>query len=399
MEEFKTENPIIGETEENKEVETPLTVNTVEAEAAPVAVAFEPLADEAKAAEEKANKRRIKRAVSAASTVPIINMGVSIVITYTLPFIVSYIYQIVAVISGTVPSEESYFYFVEYFFNGSGVVAQAVSILLYAVLMASGPLVFWIINSKHRFKELIGSSKVSFSKYVYCTVFAIGISSVFNIIAGLILSFLSALGIEMFVPDFSAPSAEYSVAAMVLYIISITVMPGIFEEFAYRGFTVSRIRKAAPYAAIFLSSITFSLMHGTVTQIPGAFIFGLVLGYFVVKYDCIWIGVVAHFVNNLFSILPSVISQYVNAVEIINLASSAVSAIILVATFCLVPVYLMRHGIKIKTEEGALGFKDGMKAVFTSAGFYVMLFVAVLNFITTNFGEEILNYVLSVWVK
>ncbi len=397
MEEFKTENQTVIENNVSEAAEPSASATAEKAEAAVFeppapAEAFTPTIN----GEEKANKKRIKRTVSAANTVPIINMGASVIATYTLPFIVAYIYQIAVLISGSIPSEESYGYFVDYFFNGNGVVAQSVSMLIYAVLMAIGPLIFWIINSRHRFKEVTGSGKVSPSKFLYCTVFSIGISSIFNVIAGMILSLLSALGVDMRVPDFSAPSAEYSVAAMILYIISLTVMPALFEEFAYRGFAVFKIRKLAPYAAIFISSITFSLMHGTVTQIPGSFVFGLILGYFVVKYDCIWIGVVAHFLNNLFSILPDVISQYWNAPAIIDFGFSLFYSGIFVVTLCLVPVYLIRHGIKLDVGKDALGFKEGMKAVFTSAGFYIMLVFAVLNFVTTNFGQKIFDYFLAV---
>ena len=41
------------------------------------------------------------------------------------------------------------------------------------------------------------------------------------------------------------------------------------------------------------------------TQFPNAFLMGLVIGYFVVKTNSIWTGIVIHFVNNALSVLVS----------------------------------------------------------------------------------------------
>ncbi|MBQ2945315.1 MAG: CPBP family intramembrane metalloprotease [Clostridia bacterium] len=374
--------------------------NTAQASPEPASAPCETVAapafDEKLEAQKRAFvKKQIKRDISLSNTVPIINMLFSSALTFILPFAAAFIYGLTVALSGGQPNDESYAYFIDTFFSGSGAIAQAVNIVIYMLMLSVGPLIYWIIRSKYKFTELIGMKKVTFSKMLYCTVFAIGISYVFNVIASMVLAFLTALGLDMTVPDFSAPESGSSLMANVLYIISLTVMPCIFEEFAYRGFTTARVRKTAPYAAILVSSLAFSLMHGTVTQIPGSLVFGLVLGYFVVRYDCIWIGVFAHFVNNLFAILPSLLSQYLPELAV-NLIFSAVTVAIFVAMLCLVPVYLIRHGIKIKGDEGALSFGESMKAVFTSVGFYLMLGAAVINFITTNFGADILTFIMGI---
>ena len=68
-----------------------------------------------------------------------------------------------------------------------------------------------------------------------------------------------------------------------LYIFSVSAVPALAEEFAFRGIVMGRLRKYGNCFAIVASAVMFGAMHGNTTQIVFAFILGLVFGF----VDCV----------------------------------------------------------------------------------------------------------------
>ena len=84
-------------------------------------------------------------------------------------------------------------------------------------------------------------------------------------------------------------------------ILSIVLVSPFAEELVFRmGIQRHLIRhKMSPQVAILLSSLLFGIVHGNPAQIPGAVIFGCVLGWLYWKSGTFWLPVVAHCFNNL----------------------------------------------------------------------------------------------------
>jgi membrane protease YdiL (CAAX protease family) len=76
----------------------------------------------------------------------------------------------------------------------------------------------------------------------------------------------------------------------ILYIIYLFTIRIFVEEWFFRGFLVKRI-------GIFLSAFLFSLAHigyASIVEIVGAFILGLLLGYYFKKTNNIYPNIIAH---------------------------------------------------------------------------------------------------------
>ena len=73
------------------------------------------------------------------------------------------------------------------------------------------------------------------------------------------------------------------------------IVPAVFEEFAFRGVVLNKLRKFGDSYAIIMSAVLFGLMHGNLSQIPFAFILGLVIGFIAVKTNSIIPGILIHF--------------------------------------------------------------------------------------------------------
>lgn len=138
---------------------------------------------------------------------------------------------------------------------------------------------------------------------------SIGLSVTFfgNYLTGWISNLFSIFGINLGSPDFTPPSDPL---AILVYVISMTLLPAFLEEFATRGVVLGALRPYGDGVAIWCSAITFALMHNNMVQGPFTLVMGLILGYLVVYTDSIWPAVAVHFLNNLIAVFFQFAPQY-----------------------------------------------------------------------------------------
>ena len=88
----------------------------------------------------------------------------------------------------------------------------------------------------------------------------------------------------------------------VIALLGMLVLVGPFmEELVFRmGIQRHLMRhRMHPWVAIAVSSVIFGVIHGNPAQIPGAVLFGVVLGWLYWRSGTIWMPVAAHAFNNL----------------------------------------------------------------------------------------------------
>ena len=92
-------------------------------------------------------------------------------------------------------------------------------------------------------------------------------------------------------------------ALLPIALFAAAIMPAFYEEFAFRGYLQKNTESLMkPMRAIIGASIIFTLIH--MNAVGSIQIFGLamIFGYMVYKTDCIWVGFVAHALNNIYAI-------------------------------------------------------------------------------------------------
>lgn len=94
-----------------------------------------------------------------------------------------------------------------------------------------------------------------------------------------------------------------SIFIFILAFISTSLIPGMVEEFAFRGVLFGALKKYGEGFAILSTAILFGVLHGNIIQIPFAFSVGLVLGFIRAKTDSVWICIIVHAINNGVSVL------------------------------------------------------------------------------------------------
>ena len=114
------------------------------------------------------------------------------------------------------------------------------------------------------------------------------------------------LGIEM--PE---SFIEFMLAEPILLgFISVVVVAPIIEEFLFRGFLYSQLRRSflRDWGAVAVSSLVWTAIHFQyeVGILFFLFLFGLFLGYFRIKYNSLLIPVALHALNNLIAFILTI---------------------------------------------------------------------------------------------
>lgn len=81
-------------------------------------------------------------------------------------------------------------------------------------------------------------------------------------------------------------------------IFIIALLPGMCEEMMHRGFLLTAYERRGSYRAAVIVAILFGLFHFDLLNLAGPVLLGLVFGYYVVRTDSIFAGILAHFLNN-----------------------------------------------------------------------------------------------------
>ena len=132
--------------------------------------------------------------------------------------------------------------------------------------------------------------------------------SIFLLAAFLLLEefYFYVLGIEM--PE---SFIEFMLAEPILLgFISVVVVAPIIEEFLFRGFLYSQLRRSflKDWGAVAVSSLVWTAIHFQyeVGILFFLFLFGLFLGYFRIKYNSLLIPVALHALNNLIAFILTI---------------------------------------------------------------------------------------------
>lgn len=171
---------------------------------------------------------------------------------------------------------------------------QLVTIATYSLPFLFVILLYMLCNRMTVF-DLLPSKKISGGTFFASVGVVFGFLLLGNYISSIVGLILELFGVSSLPADVFVPR---SVGAQILFFISYAILPPLFEEVCFRSIAVHAMRKAGVVSCIVLSSLLFAFSHGSIAQLPGAFLLGACSAYFMLKYDNIWIGITAHFLNN-----------------------------------------------------------------------------------------------------
>lgn len=102
---------------------------------------------------------------------------------------------------------------------------------------------------------------------------------------------------------------------LMLSVLYMAVLPGVCEEFLFRGMLLSAFEGEGTRRAMVLTSLLFMLMHGSLIGAPAEFILGMLIASLVIYTDSIYAGLIYHTVHNAAAVLLQFLQQRMPAVE------------------------------------------------------------------------------------
>lgn len=177
--------------------------------------------------------------------------------------------------------------------------------LLSSVIFFFTALIYSLIK-KLDFGELFPFEKIGGKRlFMLCTV-GITVALMCNYAAILVTDVFGLFGID----NSGISMSESSRPSIVLYYLTVAILPAFVEEFAFRGVIMGSLKKYSQALALLVSSATFALMHGNFVQIPFTFCCGLVFGFLVLKTNSLLPSIIVHFLNNGLSVTFSLLVDY-----------------------------------------------------------------------------------------
>ena len=91
-----------------------------------------------------------------------------------------------------------------------------------------------------------------------------------------------------------------------LMVLSVAVLPGVCEEFLFRGAMLGAFERLGTKKAIWMTAILFTLWHGSLAGMPAELLTGLLLGYVAFAFDSVYAAITYHTVYNTALVLINV---------------------------------------------------------------------------------------------
>lgn len=205
------------------------------------------------------------------------------------------------------------------------------------------PIIFYCIITKTKITEIIPSTPLSIKNVIYVFALTLLMYPIIIFVSNLTNIFYSSY-------DNNAIIFGYiDKLPMALCVLSLAIMPAVFEELAFRGIVLSNYKSIGIIKAALISAFFFGLFHMDFYQIPYAIVAGVFFALLVSYTNSIYASMLAHFIINGTQVINSKMmfsanSDYLNeALEAIKSSTIEVNIMtsIMSLVICLVVMPLL----------------------------------------------------------
>lgn len=220
------------------------------------------------------------------------NIGIPLLLMFGISMFWATVYYAVMAVFGFTPEGA-------YEIISEPAVLSVAQIIL-SVLMFTVPFVLSTKIAGYRISDLAELEKPEKNTVLPFFLFGISFCAFANISVSYAGSIFESFGINYSVDFGDNPQGIFG---FLLSLLATVAVPALVEEFTCRGIIFGILKKYGEAFALIVSSIIFGVMHGNFSQIPFAFLVGLVLGYIRIKTGSLWVCCLVHAFNNLISVL------------------------------------------------------------------------------------------------
>ena len=296
------------------------------------------------------------------------SLGVLLLLFIGLEFVLAIILSIISLSSGSIGMlKDSVFSLIS---NG----------LISCIIFFAASLIYCLCT-KRSFSKLFPFEKAGAGLTAKLCVIGIAFSLMSNYVVDLVNNTFGLFGIE----NTGGSIDPGSQPNILLYFLTVAILPAFVEEFAFRGVVMGVLRPYSEGLAILVSSAAFALMHGNFVQLPFTFCCGLVFAFIDVKTNSMLPSIIVHFLNNGLSVLADVLISYKVIDEYYaNMGYGIIFAVTGVLSFIFIRSILKEKGsdfMKLDNGDPIMPYKSKVKTVASSPAMIsytvVMLLVCV----------------------
>ncbi|MFZ5988298.1 MAG: CPBP family intramembrane glutamic endopeptidase [Bacillota bacterium] len=200
------------------------------------------------------------------------------------------------------------------------------------------PVLFYLIKNKIDIKEVL-----RFNKLDLLPAFLIILISLPAYLGALSLNVIALYVIQFtgYTPDSSMPTPE-NLGELLVVVLVVAVSPAICEEILHRGVLLKAYERRGSVKAVVISSILFGIFHYDITNLAAPVFLGLLIGYYVVRTNSIFAGMLAHFLNNFISVLFQYFMSKSDSVsESARVTEEQLVAMIIFGIVCMAAVFFL----------------------------------------------------------
>lgn len=170
-------------------------------------------------------------------------------------------------------------------------------ILINEFVIILPPVLIYAILKKADFRETFRIRKLKPLHALFVVLLSIAAYPVAMMLNNIALYFLQFIGN---IPSQPIPIPQ-NIIELLVGILIIAVSPAICEEMLHRGLLLSAYERRGSMKAVVITAIFFGIFHFDLTNFLGPIFLGLMIGYYVVRTNSIFAGMLAHFLNNAIS--------------------------------------------------------------------------------------------------
>lgn len=149
---------------------------------------------------------------------------------------------------------------------------------------------------------------------------------------------------------------------LIIGILVVAVSPAICEELLHRGILLKAYEKRGTTKALIITSIIFGIFHFDIVNLLGPIFLGLLIGYYVVRTNSIFAGIIAHFLNNAIAEILQYITRRVPSNTSITVSSEELLTSVFYGIIGLIVVGLLMMAFK-RVTTGRYTFKPSISTV------------------------------------
>lgn len=274
-----------------------------------------------------------------------------------VPIIITFIFTLIATNYFIRPTHSMYL--------ETNFLALTTLLMIVALVIAeSVPFIICAQRLKIKMSDFFRKPTMSFKTILMFSLICLGVNAFASLIVQCIDILINSNGFVLTSPDFSLGSG---IINQLLTVFLLVIVAPIGEEFMLRGVCLKSLSKYGTTFSIIATSLIFSLLHGNFIQGIPTFFMGLILGYVATKSQSILPAILIHFINNAFSLIESIIANY--------LPWFPLAILVFLVAFAL--FLIIRYRSTFSIENKIENHKACWRCFFTSYSFIIFIIIYV----------------------